>query len=205
MILRFLHGWAGSAAVWDPVIALLPEFDCRADDRGYFGPARTEWEGDIAIGHSFGAMRALAAPQGLRALVSVAGFDCFTARPDFPATPVRVVDRMLTRFDESPHALVAEFRARVGATETPPLNDIPALRADLAALRDDDRREDCRVPVIAIQAADDPILPAALHPHLFAQAPQVHRMLVDHGGHVLPETAPQLCADAIRQAVTQWG
>jgi len=201
MILRFLHGWAGSASVWDAVIALLPGFDCRADDRGYFGPPADAPEGVIAIGHSFGTMRALAAPGGLRGLVAINGFDCFTARPQFPATPPRVVDRMLTRFDQDAQALVTAFRASVGAPETPRLRDPAALRADLATMRDEDRRDEVRVPVISLQAADDPVVPPAVHPHLFASAPLVERISVPTGGHVLPETAPELCARAIRRAV----
>lgn len=201
MILRFLHGWAGSASVWSAVIPLLPEFDCRADDRGYFGPPVTADEGEIAIGHSFGTLRALAAPGAMRALVAINGFDCFTARPGFPATPDRLVARMLTRFDQDPQALVTTFRASVGAPETPPLRDPEALRADLAAMRDLDLRGQVKVPVISLQSADDPVVPAEVHPHLFAQAPGVQRIEAPTGGHVLPETAPHLCAQAIRRAV----
>ena len=201
MILRFLHGWAGSASVWSAVIALLPDFDCCADDRGYFNPPIAADEGEIAIGHSFGTMRALAEPHGMRALVAINGFDCFTARPGYPAAAPRVVDRMLTRFDQDPQALVATFRASVGAPHTPLLRDPAALRADLAAMRELDLRARTKVPVVSVQAADDPVVPAAVHPHLFGAAPVVERIDVATGGHVLPETAPELCAHAIRRAI----
>jgi pimeloyl-[acyl-carrier protein] methyl ester esterase len=205
MILRFLHGWAGGAGVWERLIPLLPEFDCRADDRGYFAEPRPVESGAIVVAHSFGAMRALAAPGGMKALVAINGFDCFTARPGFPATPPRVVERMLARFDQDAQALVAGFRASVGVPETPPIRDAVALHADLAALRDDDRRAGVAVPVISLQAADDPIVPASVHPHLFAGAPAVERIDLAVGGHVLPETAPEACAAAIRRAVELWG
>lgn len=205
MILRFLHGWAGSGAVWDRVIALLPDHDCRVDDRGYFGPPAAVEEGEIAVGHSFGAMRALAAPHAMRALVAINGFDCFTARPGFPGTPARVVDRMLARFDADAPSLVATFRASVGAPETPPLRDPAALRADLAAMRDVDLRAGARVPVLSLQAADDAVVTPGVHPHLFAAAPAVERITLPAGGHVLPETAPEACASAIRRAVELWG
>lgn len=199
MILRLLHGWASDASIWARLIPLLPEFDCRADDRGYFGKAAQVGEGEIAVVHSFGAMRALAAPGAMRGLVAINGFDCFTARPGYPGTPGRVLERMIARFDEAPERVVADFRARCGAGQTPPLAGTAQLRADLCALAGEDRRGAVGVPVVSVQAADDPIVAAALHPHLFAAAPAAERISLAAGGHLLPLTAPEACAASIRR------
>jgi pimeloyl-[acyl-carrier protein] methyl ester esterase len=201
VILRLLHGWAFDATLWHHVIPLLPEFDCRADDRGYFGPAMAVSEGEVAVCHSFGTLRALAAPHGFRALVAINGFDCFAARPGFPGIPARLVARMLARCDADPAPVVQDFRARCGQAETPPLRDSRALRADLAALAEQDQRGACTLPVVSLQATDDPIVPFAMHPALFAAAPLAERTTLPVGGHLLPLTAPEACAAAIRRAV----
>ena len=197
MILRFLHGWALDAGLWARVLPLLADFDCRVDDRGYFGaPVNTE-AGDIAVGHSFGALRALAEPMGMRALVAVCGFDCFTARAGFPGVPARLVERMEKRLEADPTAVVAEFRGRCGLAETPPLVGSEALRADLAALRALDLRGTRALPVTLLAAADDPIVPPAMQAVVFTGA---ERTVLQRGGHLLPLTAPEAVASAVRAA-----
>lgn len=205
MILRFLHGWGFDRSLWQHVVPLLPEFDCRADDRGYFGPPRTVAEGEIAVCHSFGTMRALAQPAGLRALVAINGFDCFTARDHFPGIPPRVVDRMIARFSAAPDEVVSQFRTRCGAAEMRPLANAAALLADLNTLREADLRAACTMPVHALHAADDPIVPAAMHPALFGTSQALHTATLATGGHLLPLTEPQACADFIRRALEQLG
>jgi len=198
VILRFLHGWALDGRLWEQVVPLLAGFDCRIDDRGYFGAAMAAPEGEIAVAHSFGTMRALAVPGGMRALVAINGFDCFAARDGFPGVPPRVVERMLARFGAAQGAVVADFRARCGLGETPPLRDAAALGADLAALGQQDWRGACSVPVTVVQAANDPILPPAMQGAVFAGAAE--RITLPDGGHLLPLTAPEACAAAIRGA-----
>lgn len=200
MIVRFLHGWGFDGSVWAQVVALLGEFDCRVDDRGYFGQPCAVEQGTIAVGHSFGAMRALAAPHDAKALVAINGFDRFAAAPDFPGVPARVIARMRDRFEGEPDAVLADFRHRLGAPPAPPLRDGAALRHDLAMLASDDGRGRCAVPVLALHAADDPLLPAALQDAAFAAAGAVERVTLASGGHLLPLTAPEACAAAIRRA-----
>lgn len=200
MILRFHHGWGFDSSLWRRVVPLLEGFECRIDDRGYFAAPVVANAGELAVCHSFGTMRALAAPRALRGLVAIGGFDCFTARPGFPGVPPRLVDRMLTRFAAAPEAVVADFRQRCGAAHTPPLRDPAALRADLAALREADLRGAATVPVIALHAADDPVVPPPLQAAALAGA---ERITLPSGGHLLPLTAPEACAAAIRRAAGQ--
>lgn len=200
MIVRFLHGWGWDGRIWDALLPLLPELDCRVDDRGYFGAPRTEPAGTLLVAHSFGTLRALAAAGAARALVAINGFDRFTAAPGFAGVAPRLLERMRTRFDAAPDNVVADFRHRCGAPDCPPLIGTDALRTDLAALATQDLRAACTLPVVAVGAADDPIVPPAMQADLFAAAPHVERSTLPTGGHLLPLTAPHACAEAIRRA-----
>lgn len=207
MILLFLHGWAFDRTLWQGVTALLPQFDCRLADRGYFGaPQMPDCADDvIAITHSLGTMHLLAAPPPrCRGLVAINGFDRFSAAAGFPGVAPRVLDRMIARLSENPEAVVCDFRQRCG-TDAPVGPLAPeVLRADLALLRDGDCRAQAarwHTPIVLLEAGDDPILPLALRSAVFASAPRVHRISQAAGGHLLPVTAPAACAAAIRKLV----
>lgn len=207
MILLFWHGWAFDRTVWQGVTALLPEFDCRLADRGYFGTPDQPDCGDdaVVVAHSLGTMHVLAAPPPrCRGLVAINGFDRFSAAANFPGVAPRVLDRMMARLDDSPAAVVREFRQRCGA-EGPVGPLVPdVLRADLAVLRDGDCRAQAArwdAPIVLVEAEDDPILPPALRGAVFASAPRLHRQRQATGGHLLPVSAPAACAAAIRELV----
>ncbi|MBC2667436.1 alpha/beta hydrolase [Novosphingobium flavum] len=200
MIVTFHHGWGFDASLWQRVLPLLADLDCRADDRGYFAEPREVPRGAVAVCHSFGTLRALAAPPS-RAIVAINGFDCFTARGDFPGVPARLTQRMAARFASAPEAVLSDFRARCAAPPPPPIRDEECLRADLAALGESDLRRAVTLPVEALHAADDPIVPSAMQAALFARAPALAATTLAAGGHLLPLTAPEACAKAIRRAV----
>lgn len=195
MKLLFAHGWGFDRTFWAPLIALLPECETVIDDRGYFGtPAEPLVEGPcIAVTHSFGTMRVLSAPPpGLAGIVAINGFEHFTGEP---GVPVRVLDRMIRRFETDPRAVLTEFRRSVGCTE--PFGEIAPepLAADLLRLRDVSAPLP-HVPVLAIHGDADPLLPPAMRAAAFVGA-DVQRIDVA-GGHLLPLEAPEQCAAAIR-------
>ncbi|MCJ2185034.1 alpha/beta hydrolase, partial [Novosphingobium sp. 1949] len=139
MKLLFVHGWGFDRHFWEPLCAHLSGYERVVEDRGYFGaPLSPAIEGPyLAVTHSFGTMRALAAPApGLCGIVAINGFDRFSAAPDRAGVPVRVIDRMLRRFGENPETVLAEFRRSCGsAAPFGPIDPAP-LRADLLRLRD---------------------------------------------------------------------
>lgn len=199
MKLLFTHGWGFDRTFWAQLIALLPECEAVIDDRGYFGaPFEPLVEGPcIAVTHSFGTMRVLsAAPPGLAGVVAINGFERFTGDP---GVPVRVLDRMIRRFETDPRAVLAEFHRSVGCSVDciEPFGAIAAepLATDLLRLRDA-----CaplpQVPVLAIHGDADPLLPPAMRAATFAGA-DVQRIDAA-GGHLLPHEAPEICAAAIR-------
>ncbi|MEE4451895.1 alpha/beta hydrolase [Novosphingobium resinovorum] len=195
----FAHGWGFDRHFWEPLTALLPEWAHVIDDRGYFGaPHEPAVEGPcIAVTHSFGTMRVLAAPPpGLAGIVAINGFERFTAVPGRPGVPVRVLDRMLRRFETDPRGVLAEFRKTCGSTYAFGEIDPEALAADLLRLRDA-APSLLDVPILAIHGGADPLLPPEMRAATFTGA-QVRRIDHEAGGHLLPLQAPQLCVPAIR-------
>lgn len=204
MKLLFCHGWAFDRHFWDKLAALLPDWGHVCDDRGYFGePRELSVEGPcIAVTHSFGAMRVLAAPPpGLSGLIAINGFDRFTAIPGRSGVPVRVVDLMLRQFDRDPRAVVEEFRRRVGCDESFGEISPTALRADLLRLRDA-RPPLPAVPITVLHGARDPLLPPAMREASFAGA-RPCRLQHETAGHLLPLEDPLLCAQAVRGMAEQ--
>jgi len=196
MRILLIHGWGFDPALWAPLCAARPGHQWLTLDLGYFGPARTELPPDLDLvaGHSFGCLWAMAHPGLARVpLAAVGGFPRFSAAPDFPhGTPARVLERMLTRLDEAPGAVLRDFHARLG-TAAPPGEPVrERLRADLQLMLELDLRgAPGRAPARACAAADDPLVPAALS----RQAYPGRLTLLPDGGHALPLTRTEALAD----------
>ncbi|MDR7101722.1 alpha/beta fold hydrolase [Croceicoccus sp. BE223] len=202
--LLFLHGWGFDFTVWRDVAARLDGYPMAFAERGYFGAVGDAMpEGPVlAVAHSFGTMRLLAdVPARCIGLVAVNGFDRFAAAPETPGVPVRVIERMQARLAEDAARTLADFRARCGTEE--PAGGIvgEALERDLRALRHDDLRAEAgrlAAPVLSLQGALDPVLPPAMRDVVLAEAARIERRTIADGGHLLPLTHPDACADAVR-------
>jgi pimeloyl-[acyl-carrier protein] methyl ester esterase len=193
MRLVFLHGWGLDASLWNAVRAALPEHETVALDRGYFGAPMVDVPSEpfIAIGHSLGALLLADMPHAI-GLVAVNGFDRFIGEG---AVAPRIVDRMRKRFVQAPADVLADFRARIGASPAPESLDSERLGADLDLLAETDRRDAARPRTLVLHGGADPLLPAAMRETVFAGAP---RETVAGGGHLLPLTHPAWVADHIR-------
>lgn len=196
----FVHGWGFGPGVWDATRAALPAGDSVAVDLGYFGPPAVPpppaGRPVVAVGHSFGALWLLhERPFAWDGFVAVNGFARFTEAEGYaPATPRRVIDRMIARFDAAPDAVLGEFRRRCGCTDDPPAADAERLGAGLRALRDWDARAAMGAPLLALAGRCDPIVPPAMSERAFAG----HRLdWHAEGGHLLPVTDPTWCAGRI--------
>lgn len=198
MKLLFAHGWGFDASFWSPLAELLADWPAQIDDRGYFGkPAAPIFDGEpcLAVTHSLGTMRVLAEPPpGLAGIVAINGFACFTGDAGVPR---RVVDRMTRRFQADPAGVLREFRRTCGCDAPFGAIDAP-LGADLLRLREETAPPP-RVPVLSLQGARDPILPAAMRAAVFAGC-AVRRLEHPGGGHLLPLEEPGWCARAVREA-----
>lgn len=204
MRVALLHGWGMDRGTWDAVIPLLGGFDCHADDRGYFGPAEPVTGADIVATHSLGALRALASPPpGCRGLVVINGFDCFARRDDFPdGVPPLATDRMAERLQADADAEVTRFRLRIGAPPPPPIAGRARLLADLDFLRAWDGRGRWQLPLLLLGGAQDLVVRPAHQSACFADRPDALRRTLPDEGHLLPLTAPDHCAAAVREMAT---
>jgi pimeloyl-[acyl-carrier protein] methyl ester esterase len=203
----FVHGWAYDANVWASIRSRLGEPRSTVWERGYFEePGFTVPQSEVeppapylAVGHSFGVMRLLKKrPTGCIALVSICGFARFSSAEDFRGTPVRILDRMVDRFETSPGTVVGEFRARCGSQST----RVYQLRADrlgedLAILRHGDERAAAAaldVPVLSLLGGADQIVSANMSDSSF---PGAERAVAPGAGHLLPLRHPDWCAAQI--------
>lgn len=214
--LVFFHGWGLSPAFWQPLATRLARYPQVFADAGYFGPPQSppcppgqRW---VGIGHSLGFARALrtAPPGGWAALVSVAGFARFCPPADnaMAAQPRRVVERMLRAHARDPHAVLAEFLQRCALGELLPPPGTPLhtdrLAADLALLLDVDvtaALAALEVPLLALAARDDPIVPAALTEATFAPRRATCLHWHTHGGHALGYADADACAATLHAFV----
>ena len=132
--------------------------------------------------------------------MAINGFTRFTAAPDFPhGVPDRLLTRMLARLAADPAAGVAEFRARCGGVpdQAGPLRP-DRLHDGLLRLREQDAR--CRLRssglrVLALAGGLDRIATPAMTRDCFDAATTRWRPA---GGHLLPLTDPDWCAEQLR-------
>ena len=201
-----VHGWGYDASLWDAVRARLPAtWKVVPLDFGYFGavlPALTFDGPVIAVGHSLGALWWLT--QGeipWRRLLSINGFPRFTETADYaPAVSPRLLARMQTQFRRDPAAVLADFHARCGGHAPSGTPDIERLAAGLDWLADWDGRATLaarRADVAALAGARDPIVPAAMSTMAFGAVATIDA--INAGGHLLPVTHPDLCAQWIER------
>ncbi|OHC76490.1 MAG: hypothetical protein A3G18_12995 [Rhodospirillales bacterium RIFCSPLOWO2_12_FULL_58_28] len=207
--LALVHGWGFDAGFWDPLRAALPEFPSVTIELGFCGGKA--WSGEIppgplvAVGHSLGFLWLLhEKPFPWRAMVSINGFPRFTEGDGFtPAVEPKTLERMSAGLERSPEKTVADFMTRCGGDKPPDGLDKERLRRGLEWLRDWDRRaalESERTPVLALAGRFDPIVPPAMSEAAFKGLANVVLRWHD-GGHLLPRTAPDRCAERIRECL----
>ncbi|MFT8808294.1 alpha/beta fold hydrolase [Gluconobacter sp.] len=198
--LYFVHGWGFDASFWAPMLAHLPDVTAQVVDCGYFGAEHRPALPDapyLAVGHSAGSLALLGQDlPGCEGLVFFNGFPRFTATPDFPdGTPERVLMRMRARLKRDPDAVLKDFRALCGTDDAlPGVPDIENLDRGLEALQHLDHRPQAATwgnRLHWMTGADDPFGSAKA-----GFATPGERVA---GGHLLPLTHPELCADFVRR------
>ncbi|HEB79980.1 MAG TPA: alpha/beta fold hydrolase [Rhodospirillales bacterium] len=192
--LVLVHGWGFDESFWAPLMAALPEARCKTVALGsrqvvVSGPGPV-----IAVGHSLGFLWLLhEQPFAWSALVAINGFTRF-----IDGVAPRTLQRMIIGLERAPEKTVADFMALCGA-EAPERLDVERLRQGLQWLMDWDAREALEAetaPVAALAGRSDPIVPAAASEAAFKS-----RLHWRDGGHLLPLTDPDWCAERIRECL----
>lgn len=198
MELVFIHGWGFDRSVWHRVADHFTDVNCHYVELGYTGkPPHFDVPPDaVMIGHSLGAMWALRhANKSIRGLVSIAGFDCFHAH--VPAKDIRAMQRNLR---DDPEKQMRAFYAACGYIPFYNVSTMNLMRLDegLQFLLDWDGqmvRDYLACPVMALGAEDDLIVPPAMTRAVWHK----HDLrMTQKGGHILPMTRHEWCAENIR-------
>lgn len=204
----FVHGWGFSPAVWEPVLACLPErLTARCINLGFYDqPSEAlppSSQITVAIGHSFGVSWLLERLAPSVPLLSVNGFARFcSGSGQQNGTPPRLLERMISRLQEDPEGVLQDFRVRCGTRQPEQgIANYDALRVGLELLHRTDQRLALasrlghpHTAFAALAGALDEITPPCLSGETF---PADRLTMVADGGHLLPFSHPQLVADAI--------
>ena len=199
MRLVFVHGWALGPEIWDLLAPKLPFPQARVN-LGFFGPPTSLefFPGDILVGHSAGLLWGLRQSRDWAGVIALNSFGRFTlddsGRGCVKPAALRAMQKNLAR---DAQICVNSFRASIGAGSATDPTQLAPLAAGLAMLRDFDVAASLGgKPWMVVGAADDPLVPPAETKRL-AKASGGKLALHASGGHGLPWTAPDNCAERI--------
>ncbi len=193
--LVFVHGWGFDASFWDGVRDALSDIPSTTIDLGFIGSQASHPTPPIptgpcmAVGHSLGFLWLLQnRPVDWKGLISINGF----ARFPSPGP----LARMIEMFDQTPEAATHGFLHSCGLEKMPQILNKARLREGLDWLAEWDATAilaSQSVPVLALSGSKDPIISG----DVFSGLSNVQHQSYD-GGHLLPRTATQWCAQHIR-------
>ena len=220
--LVFIHGWGFDARFWDPLSTLLPQFPQERIDLGFFEKnclslegsnpkgfdARRDWstsrsefgEGSILIGHSLGFVHGLKQRQDWRGWIAINSFARFVQTPSQSGcVPAASLREMRMRFQNNPAAALQNFYQMIEAVPPAGTPNAQRLREGLDELSDSDvvdRLQKLDVPGLALAGRKDPLVPVPISETLGRMAKD-GLMMHDKAGHLLAQSHPGWCAEAI--------
>ena len=199
MRLVFIHGWALGPEIWDGLASLLPAPQIRVD-LGFFGaPGVPPLQGgDILVGHSAGLLWGLRQRGDWAGMVAINSFArfcldscrrrlCAARRAARHAAGAGARRQILRRF--------LPRQSRAGAGDGKSAKGAPDGRARPFARLRRHAFAGGR-PALVLGAADDKLAPPAAARRL-AEISGGTLEMRDSGGHGLPSTAPEFCAEKI--------
>lgn len=201
--LVFVHGWGFDHTVWDMVIERLEGVEAETINLGFFGQDTSEQhfvEDAIYVGHSLGVLWLLKRiPKKVKAFVSIAGFDCFTA-----FTNPRLLQMMVQNLQHNPHQQLEDFWAQCQTPSHPDIAEMnpKALEQGLAWLatwNTQAKLGQMKCPLYALASKDDAIVPKQAMQQIWGE---YNLAWSDKGGHMLPLTRPDICAQYIQQVIS---
>ncbi|QNT78702.1 alpha/beta hydrolase family protein [Entomobacter blattae] len=231
-VLAFAPGWSYQSDLWSATKAHLDGyekymfelFSVEEKTVPVFGSAEKlifsllkRTEPLILVGHSFGSLWCLrqffhfikknnqAEVMQHVSFALINGFSCFKRREDFKeGIAGDQIEPMVKQISQKPLSVVKAFRRKIeDYTPLPQHFHITALQLGLTYLQTEDYRKSLpmilpRVSVLA--GRQDRLVNEEMTSKLF---PKECIQWVSEGGHMLPITHPQICADFIRKGFKQ--
>jgi pimeloyl-[acyl-carrier protein] methyl ester esterase len=216
--LVFIHGWGFDARFWDALSVCLPQFGQTRIDLGFFDAGSTALtervrkaslsQGKkILIGHSLGFACGIRHAQKWGGWIAINGFSCFVKTPSLPGcvTAATLRDTRM-RLKAHPGACLQDFYKLIGARPVGGTLNAERLREGLDELRSTDIEDKIAaldVPALALAGRKDPLVPLEVSEKLGTYAKEGTPVVHNEGGHLLAQTDPVWCAEAIANFVTR--
>jgi pimeloyl-[acyl-carrier protein] methyl ester esterase len=208
MQLVFIHGWGFDTSLWDALAPHLTEFNQRRVDLGFFGPSSDtidKHEPAILVGHSLGFVYGMTRRHNWQGWIAINSFPRFVATTDkLGCVSEASLRRMKQNVLLDPVKTLSEFYVRLGAT--PPAMLATAAKDKLASgldvLRDTDIGKELTassVPGLVLASANDPLVPLATSQNMMGS--HIETLIHPDGGHMLPQTASDWCAETIKSFI----
>ena len=202
MRLVFVHGWGFDRTLWDRVAAALPQFNQIIVDLGFLGGKPTPFEAqpeDILIGHSLGFLWGMTEHDHWRAVIAINGFARFAGTEGACVRPA-ALRAMRLRLTRDASQTLATFYRSLDHTLAPERYDAARLAGGLELLDARSLAKPLLAPCLVLASRDDPLVPVSASEHLAAVASTTVTWS-EEGGHLLPLSRDQWCADAIASFV----
>ncbi len=204
----FIHGWGFDARFWRPLLQELPLKKSACVDLGYYNRAQQPDSIDddyILVAHSAGLLWALKNLLRPKSVVAINSFPKFTQSLDFPnGVPSVYLRKMQKKWQTEPTTVLQDFQelVRAGYDLSGETIDQEALLNGLKDLNEIDGRPalkawDC--PVLALSAEDDPLIFLPHSQAFTGMGARFDLRLSPSGGHILPLSQPQWCAEQIQE------
>lgn len=199
--LIFVHGWSFCQDIWPEVLTYIGPHN---KNLHFIDPVKDHHNvasfsflnQAIVIGHSLGVLWLLeqSAHFNYKALISIAGFDCFYKHKD--KRNIEVMQHML---DRNPMKQINDFRHFAGTPSkyTGKMPSLQTMKTGLSWLLSKDcssQRQALTCPIHILASEDDTIVPKDMTEKCWPSQ-SIH--WIKNGNHILPLTQPKWVAHHI--------
>lgn len=200
MRIVFVHGWGLAPDFWEGLAALLSEHECGFINLGFLGQGEDLSTAPPAlyITHSLGTLWALKnCNADMQGLVAINGFTSFRRF----ASKENLAD-MRNSLQQNPAAHMAEFWEILGVEASSQNLNVDKLTEGLDWLmrwNEAAQLKSLSCPILSLAGAQDNILPL---PQMQKEWAGRDMRVCEGGGHILPQTHSDWCAQQIRDILS---
>lgn len=208
----FIHGWGFDDRVWSQMLSHFKSADYSTVNMGFIGERSPlpDMDGAVVVGHSLGLMWALKnmkqnMKRDPRALISICSFTRFSESESGSDLSRRKLQHMRQRLDLDPGALMQDFwnSWEVSDLYKDSVIHPSVLKDGLDWIGQWDvgpAVDKLSCPILALAAQDDTVvIPKMTQKSWGKRATQMEWS--ESGGHILPMTRPDWCAEHIQRFV----